>query len=88
MNFNFSITADTQDDAMRGAVEHLDAFVLEHPLFDRQKAAVLGVVETAIYRADDLLESDSITVNVEGEMATVGSRGAAFSIQVAVSVQP
>ena len=88
MNFNFTITADTQDDAMRGAVEHLDAFVLEHPLFDRQKAAVLGVVETAIYRADDLLESDSITVNVEGEMATVGSRGAAFSIQVAVSVQP
>ena len=88
MNFNFTITADTQDDAMRGAVEHLDAFVLENPLFDRQKAAVLGVVETAIYRADDLLESDSITVNVEGEMATVGSRGAAFSIEVNVAILP
>jgi hypothetical protein len=88
MNFNFTITADTQDDAMRGAVEHLDAFVLENPLFDRQKAAVLGVVEAAVYRADDLLLDESITVNVEGELATVGSRGAAFSIEVNVSIQP
>lgn len=86
MNFAFKVAADTTDEALRATVEHLDALVLKHPLFDRQKAAVLAVVEAAIYKADDPNIEESMVVKAEGTLAATES-GASFSIQVDVSVQ-